>query len=326
MLPSNIQLIWVRIWCIDQLGQPLKGDMVFTPNIKSPGRMVDADSKLIIDARSRRIPLDVDGKMAEQIFPTDDPSLNPISWNYHVQEPTGASYDLNVPYDTAYLRDQSGSDPADPLYNERVIDLYRVVPASAPDAGYAREVSGPRGEPGVSVTSITIDTTTRDMILHLSDGTTSNVGPIPPGPAGDAGPMGPAGSDGADGRGITGTSVNTSGELLVDYSDSSEENLGIVNPGPTGPSGVGISDVVLDGNNHLIITLTDSTTHDAGLAPQGAQGIQGPEGTQGPIGAQGPAGPDGPTGPAGPQGSAGFLAQPGAPANPTSGTVWIQTS
>ncbi|BCT75526.1 hypothetical protein SCMU_13680 [Sinomonas cyclohexanicum] len=49
----------------------------------------------------------------------------------------------------------------------------------------------------------------------------------------------------------------------------------------------------IDGNGHLILTRTDSTTTDAGavVGPAGAAGATGPAGPTGPAGATGPAGP-----------------------------------
>lgn len=48
---------------------------------------------------------------------------------------------------------------------------------------------------------------------------------------------------------------------------------GLTGPtGPTGTNGVGIENVSIDGDDHLIITLTDETEIDAGLLPTGSPG------------------------------------------------------
>lgn len=74
--------------------------------------------------------------------------------------------------------------------------------------------------------------------------------------------------------------------------------------------GKDIQSASINDSGHLILTLTDGTTLDAGVA-KGAQGEKGPTGPAGPQGPKGdagdtgPQGPKGATGPAGPQGPAG---------------------
>jgi hypothetical protein len=77
--------------------------------------------------------------------------------------------------------------------------------------------------------------------------------------------------------------------------------------------GKDIQSAAINDSGHLILTLTDGTPLDAGVAkgaqgekgptgpagPQGPKGDTGDTGPQGPKGATGPAGPQGPTGPAG---------------------------
>lgn len=59
--------------------------------------------------------------------------------------------------------------------------------------------------------------------------------------------------------------------------------------------GKDIQSAAINDSGHLILTLTDGTTLDAGVA----KGAQGPKGATGPQGPQGPAGATGPQGPAG---------------------------
>lgn len=110
---------------------------------------------------------------------------------------------------------------------------------------------------------------------------------------GTDGADGAPGADGADGRSITGASINGSGHLILTYSDSTQADVGLVvgadglngsdgidgAPGADGADGAdgasgadgadgrGIASMAIDGNDHLIITYTDSTTEDAGLIP-----------------------------------------------------------
>lgn len=59
--------------------------------------------------------------------------------------------------------------------------------------------------------------------------------------------------------------------------------------------GKDIQSAAINDSGHLILTLTDGTTLDVGVA----KGAQGPKGTTGPAGPRGPAGAPGPQGPAG---------------------------
>lgn len=259
-LPGNIDMIWVRGWFMNQLGEPLKGDIVFHPNIADPGRMIDEGAKLIIDARDRRVPLDTNGRMAVLVFPTDDPDLNPTDWNYQITEPTGASYSLEVSVDTpalplnATLPDGS----PDPLAGQKVIDLYTASTASDPHAGTIQEVHGLPGMDGVSIESAIVNGSGH-LILTMTDGSAVDVGHVNPGPQGDPGPQGPQGVDGPPGpqgpQGIQGL------QGPIGYTGAD----GTV--GPMGQTGTSVTGLAWDINNHLISTMSDGSFIDAGLDP-----------------------------------------------------------
>lgn len=163
----------------------------------------------------------------------------------------------------------------------------------------------------------------------------------PPGPQGPQGPQGEIGYSGGNGvPGAPGTpGIDASIDMYVD------NNTGIIyvrdpnNPdnwlpltgdqgpvGPAGSSGVSVTGAIIDSQGHLILTLSDNTTIDAGIAigqpgpigPMGPQGVQGNPGPQGVQGDPGPAGPAGPMGPQGIQGDPGPAGPAGAqgPAGP----------
>lgn len=146
---------------------------------------------------------------------------------------------------------------------------------------------------------------------------------------GAQGPQGVPGKDGVPGR---------DGKDGKDGTDGKD--------GKAGPKGLGISSVELDIDGHLVCTMTDGSTIDAGsldelgaasgtkgssvvyssgggrgeqgeTGPQGATGAtgaQGIQGIQGATGSQGPAGNDGAagaTGAQGPQGATGAAGQDG---------------
>ena len=131
------------------------------------------------------------------------------------------------------------------------------------------------------------------------------------GPQGPQGPQGVPGKDGVPGR---------DGKDGKDGTDGKD--------GEAGPEGLGISSVELDIDGHLVCTMTDGSTIDAGSLDElgaasgtkgssvvyssgggrGEQGETGPQGPQGETGAQGPQGIQGATGPQGPAGADGASA------------------
>ena len=131
------------------------------------------------------------------------------------------------------------------------------------------------------------------------------------GPQGPQGPQGIPGKDGVPGR---------DGKDGKDGTDGKD--------GEAGPEGLGISSVELDIDGHLVCTMTDGSTIDAGSLDElgaasgtkgssvvyssgGGRGEQcetGPQGPQGETGAQGPQGIQGATGPQGPAGADGASA------------------
>ena len=77
--------------------------------------------------------------------------------------------------------------------------------------------------------------------------------------------------------------------------------------GATGPAGVGVTGATVNSSGDLVLSMSDGSTVDAGhvVGPTGATGATGPagaQGAQGPAGAAGATGPQGPAGPAGPAG------------------------
>ena len=74
-----------------------------------------------------------------------------------------------------------------------------------------------------------------------------------------------------------------------------------------GADGVSITNATINASGNLILTLSNGTTINAGMAkgntgavgPQGPQGVQGIKGDTGAVGPQGEQGPQGDPGPAG---------------------------
>ena len=127
-----------------------------------------------------------------------------------------------------------------------------------------------------------------------------------------------------DARGITSTTIDDNGHLIITYTDGTTEDAGKVvgedgaagtpgadgsdgSDGAQGPKGEdgaqgpkgedgkdsrGIDSVTTNADGHLIITYTDGTTEDAGKVV-GDDGAAGTPGADGSDGAQGPKGEDG---------------------------------
>lgn len=136
---------------------------------------------------------------------------------------------------------------------------------------------------------------------------------------GPRGPQGPAGPAGASGISITGTSIDGLGHLIVTLSDGSTLDAGLVQGvGVDGQDGVSVTGGSVDGNGDLIITLSDASTVNVGHVV-GPQGEQGLQGPTGATGATGPAGPQGEVGPMGPAGPKGDKGDQGGlgPQGPT---------
>lgn len=134
---------------------------------------------------------------------------------------------------------------------------------------------GTNGTNGVGIASVAVDES-KHLIVTLTNSSIIDAGAIPI-------VNGTNGTDGADGRGITSTSIDGNGHLIVTYTDTSTADLGKVvgadgaagadgtngTAGADGSDGIGIASVAIDGSNHLIVTYTDASTHDAGALPAG---------------------------------------------------------
>jgi hypothetical protein len=122
----------------------------------------------------------------------------------------------------------------------------------------------------------------------------------PAGATGATGAQGPAGVAGTDGVGITSAIVDITGNLILTKSNGSTINAGQVKgvkgdtgeagatgaTGATGAQGISVTSATVNGSGHLILTLSNGTTIDAGssVGPAGPQGPQGEQGIEGPAG------------------------------------------
>ncbi|MCH5316750.1 MAG: leucine-rich repeat protein [Eubacterium sp.] len=155
---------------------------------------------------------------------------------------------------------------------------------------------GKDGQDGIGILSIVI-TEDGNLNITLSNGTTLNLGAIKgadgkDGVNGADGINGADGVNGADGIGITETSINDFGELIITYSDGATANLGKV-VGENGKDGVdgnnAISRTEINENGELIIIFDNGTSANLGnvVGKDGRDGIDGINGIDGANGIDG---------------------------------------
>lgn len=115
-----------------------------------------------------------------------------------------------------------------------------------------------------------------------------------PGKDGADGKDGAPGRDGTDGVGITTTTIDGDGQLVIHYSNGTTETLGVVvgtdgkngvdgtngTDGTDGTDGIGIAKTEIDAEGKLVITYTDNTTANLGVVV-GANGQNGSNGADG---------------------------------------------
>ena len=160
---------------------------------------------------------------------------------------------------------------------------------------------GVDGKNGVGIQNISISTA-GELQIVLTNGTTMNLGNIKGadgkdgtnGANGTDGKDGVNGADGKDGIGISGTTINALGELIITYSDGNETNLGKVagidgKDGINGVDGVGISKTEINAEGKLVVTYTNGITETLGkiVGSDGKDGVNGADGAPGKDGADG---------------------------------------
>ena len=131
--------------------------------------------------------------------------------------------------------------------------LSNLSPRTFTDVGEIRGPQGPQGPQGIQgIQGIQGET-----------GATGETGPQgPQGPQGIQGETGPQGPQGIQGiQGETGATGETGAQCPQGIQGATGPQ------GPQGPQGISIINVAINNSNHLIITLSNNTTIDAGAFP-----------------------------------------------------------
>ena len=219
-----------------------------------------------------------------------------------------------------------------------VSNLGRVIGADGADgkdgadgADGANGTDGRDGADGVGIRNILINTN-GELEITLTSGTVMELGKIvgadgrdgidgQNGKDGVNGQDGKDGQDGADGTGVSGTSINALGELIISYSDGTSVNLGCVVGadgkdgangadgqdgkdgkdgadginGTNGQDGVGVASSEINADGELVIKYTDGTSANLGVivGANGKDGADGKDGVNGQVGKDGQDGKNG---------------------------------
>lgn len=190
-------------------------------------------------------------------------------------------------------------------YEQSAMDRnVKIIYAEAVDLGYdgtlEEFLSTIKGTDGVGVSDVYIDANGRLFVL-LTDDTLLEVGEV-------------KGKDGVDGVGIVDIVKNSNDEIIVTLSNGEKKNLGKVTSGEdgvdgingidgrdgidgkngtNGVDGVGISSIIRNEDDEIIVTLTDGTIKNLGKVLNGKDGADGKDGTNGIDGKDGVNGKDG---------------------------------
>ena len=187
-------------------------------------------------------------------------------------------------------------------YEQSAMDRnVNIIYAEAVDLGYdgtlEEFLSTIKGTEGVGISDVYIDAEGRLFVL-LTDDTLLEVGEV-------------KGKDGVDGVGIVDIVKNSNDEIIVTLSNGVKKNLGKVTSGKDGENGingidgrdgkngtngkdgVGISSIIRNEDDEIIVTLTDGTIKNLGKVLNGKDGVDGKDGENGKDGKDGENGKDG---------------------------------
>ena len=94
-LPTNITTVTLSGTYIDLQGNPIRGQVKFTPRTV----LVDADQDTILISASLTVSLDDYGSFTVVLPATDDPDTNPTGFTYKVEESFsgGRTFDIQLP-------------------------------------------------------------------------------------------------------------------------------------------------------------------------------------------------------------------------------------
>lgn len=121
-LPVNLSLVTVTGTYIDITGDPIAGQVKFTPRAV----LRNVTSNVILVNSTIVVTLDANGSFSQQLVATDDPDASPVDFTYFVEEAFvgGRTFDILLPASVA------------------TVDLADVSPAVADDGSGALYVDG----------------------------------------------------------------------------------------------------------------------------------------------------------------------------------------
>ena len=98
-IPANLSLVTVTGTYIDITGDPIAGQVKFTPRAV----LRNTTSNVILVNSTIVVTLDANGAFSQQLVATNDPDASPIDFSYFVEEAFvgGRSFDILLPSATA---------------------------------------------------------------------------------------------------------------------------------------------------------------------------------------------------------------------------------
>lgn len=98
-IPANLSLVTVTGTYIDISGEPIAGQVKFTPRAV----LRNVTSNVILVNSTIVVTLDANGSFSQQLVATDDPDASPVDFTYFIEEAFvgGRSFDILLPAATA---------------------------------------------------------------------------------------------------------------------------------------------------------------------------------------------------------------------------------
>lgn len=98
-IPGNLSLVTVTGTYIDITGEPIAGQVKFTPRAV----LRNTTSNVILVNSTIVVTLDANGAFSQQLVATDDPDASPVDFSYFVEEAFvgGRQFDILLPRATA---------------------------------------------------------------------------------------------------------------------------------------------------------------------------------------------------------------------------------
>ena len=164
-IPGNLSLVTVTGTYIDISGEPIAGQVKFTPRAV----LRNTTSNVILVNSTIVVTLDANGAFSQQLVATDDPDASPIDFSYFVEEAFvgGRQFDILLPKATATV-DLADTSPA--IANDGTGALYIAAEEFNDYVDRLEVVEGQAG--GVTTFLTSLQTALSSAITNSNNSTT----------------------------------------------------------------------------------------------------------------------------------------------------------